>query len=72
MKKKFEFIYNAVSKAIMDLNAGAITVEQAKAVASLAKQGNNVLATQLDVTKFIYNAGQGLDKKYIETLDMTE
>jgi hypothetical protein len=55
MKDKFEFIYESVKKAITDLNGKKITVEHAKAIASLAKQSNNVIATQLDAAKFMSN-----------------
>jgi len=55
MKEKFDFIYNSVHKAITDLNLKRITVEHAKAIASLSKQGNNVIATQLDAAKFMAN-----------------
>jgi hypothetical protein len=37
------------------LDTKKINVEQAKAMASLAKQANNVLSTQLDAAKFISN-----------------
>lgn len=55
MKEKFDFIYRSVEKAINDLNTKKITVEHAKAIASLAKQSNNVIATQLDAAKFMSN-----------------
>ena len=55
MKEQFQFIYASVSKALNDLNAKKITTEHAKAVASLAKQANNVIATQLDAAKFMAN-----------------
>jgi hypothetical protein len=37
------------------LDKKSISVDQAKAMASLAKQANNVLVTQLDASKFIAN-----------------
>jgi len=37
------------------LDKKQINVEQAKAMASLAKQANNVLVTQLDAGKFMAN-----------------
>ena len=55
MKDKFDFIYKSVSDAITSLNAKKINVEHAKAIASLAKQANNVIATQLDAAKFMGN-----------------
>ena len=55
MIDQFKFIYSSVSKALNDLNAKKITTEHAKAVASLAKQANNVIATQLDAAKFMAN-----------------
>lgn len=55
MKAKFEFIFTTISKAISELNGKKITVEHAKAIASLAKQSNNVIATQLDAAKFMGN-----------------
>ena len=53
MKEKFDFIYKTVSDAIFALNSNIINVEHAKAIASLAKQANNVVATQLDAAKFM-------------------
>lgn len=55
MKEKFQFIYDTVSENMKKLDKGEVTVEAAKAMASLAKQANNVLATQIDVAKFIHN-----------------
>lgn len=55
MKEKFEFIYETVKSNMEKLDKKQITVEQAKAMASLAKQANNVLTTQLDAGKFIAN-----------------
>jgi hypothetical protein len=55
MKEKFEFIYNTVKSNMEKLDKKQINVEQAKAMASLAKQANNVLVTQLDVGKFMAN-----------------
>ena len=46
MKEKFEFIYNTVKSNMEKLDKKLINVEQAKAMASLAKQANNVLTTQ--------------------------
>ena len=55
MKEKFEFIYNTVKMNMEKLDKKQISVDQAKAMASLAKQANNVLTTQLDAGKFIAN-----------------
>lgn len=55
MKEKFEFIYETVKSNMEKLDKKQINVEQAKAMASLAKQANNVLVTQLDAGKFIAN-----------------
>ena len=55
MKEKFAFIYEQVTSAITSLNQKKISVDHAKAVASLAKQANNVIATQLDAAKFMAN-----------------
>jgi hypothetical protein len=55
MKEKFEFIYEMVKSNMEKLDTKKINVEQAKAMASLAKQANNVLSTQLDAAKFISN-----------------
>jgi hypothetical protein len=55
MKEKFEFIYNTVKANMEKLDKKLINVEQAKAMASLAKQANNVLVTQLDAGKFMAN-----------------
>lgn len=55
MKQKFNFIYDSVIKAINDLNQKKIPVEHAKAIAGLAKQANNTIATQLDTSKFLAN-----------------
>lgn len=62
MKEKFSFIYDSVVKAINDLNQKKITVEHAKAVASLSKQANNVIATQLDASKFLANIKDAEEK----------
>jgi RecJ-like exonuclease len=62
MKEKFLFIYESVQKAITDLNLKKINVEHAKAVASLAKQANNVIATQLDAAKFMANVEHSKDQ----------
>jgi hypothetical protein len=58
MREKFDFIYSSVHKAISDLNSKKITVEHAKAIASLSKQANNVISTQLDAAKFLSNIKQ--------------
>lgn len=55
MKEKFQFIYDTVKSNMEKLDKKQINVEQAKAMASLAKQANNVLVTQLDAGKFIAN-----------------
>jgi hypothetical protein len=55
MKEKFEFIYEIVKSNMEKLDKKQINVEQAKAMASLAKQANNVLVTQLDASKFLCN-----------------
>lgn len=53
MKEKFDFIYETVKSNMGKLDKKQINVEQAKAMASLAKQANNVLASQLDAAKFV-------------------
>ena len=53
MKEKFSFIYDTVKKAISELRDKQISVDEAKAIASLAKQANNVISTQLDAAKFL-------------------
>lgn len=55
MKEKFQFIYDTVKSNMEKLDKKQINVEQAKAMASLAKQANNVLTTQLDASKFMAN-----------------
>ena len=55
MKEKFNFIYETVKANMEKLDKKQINVEQAKAMASLAKQANNVLVTQLDAGKFLNN-----------------
>lgn len=55
MKEKFDFIYNTVKSNMEKLDKKQINVEQAKAMASLAKQANNVLTTQIDAAKFVAN-----------------
>lgn len=55
MKEKFQFIYDTVKSNMEKLDKKQINVEQAKAMASLAKQANNVLVTQLDAWKFMAN-----------------
>jgi hypothetical protein len=55
MKDKFNFIYETVKSSMEKLDKKTISVEQAKSMASLAKQANNVLVTQLDAIKFLNN-----------------
>jgi len=55
MKEKFNFIYETVKSNMEKLDKKQINVDQAKALAALAKQANNVLVTQLDAAKFIAN-----------------
>jgi septation ring formation regulator EzrA len=55
MKQKFTDIYNTVWESMKKLDEKKINVEQAKAMASLAKQANNVLTSQLDAAKFLSN-----------------
>ena len=55
MKEKFTFIYETVKANMEKLDKKQISVDQAKAMASLAKQANNVLSTQLDAGKFVAN-----------------
>lgn len=71
MKEKFQFIYDSVSTAINQLNQKKITVEHAKALASLAKQANNVIATQLDAAKFMANV-KDLAKQELENVGLSE
>jgi hypothetical protein len=68
MKEKFEFIYNIVKSTMEKLDKKLIDVEQAKALASLAKQANNVLTTQLDAGKFIANIKDA--KKYLDEVGL--
>lgn len=53
MKEKLNFIYNSVRAAMDDVKAKRISVDQAKAVAALAKQANNVIVSQIDAAKFL-------------------
>lgn len=55
MKEKFNFIYDMVSSNMTKLDEKKISFDQAKAMASLAKQANNVIATQINAAKFIMN-----------------
>lgn len=55
MKEKFDFLYQSITAAINNLNQKKITVDHAKALAALAKQANNTIATQLDASKFLAN-----------------
>jgi hypothetical protein len=55
MKEKFDFIYQMVTSNMKKLDEKKINTEQAKAMASLAKQANNVIVCQLDAAKFICN-----------------
>jgi hypothetical protein len=55
MKEKFDFIFDIVSSNMRKLDEKKITFDQAKAMAALAKQANNVIATQLDAAKFLHN-----------------
>jgi hypothetical protein len=55
LKDKTNFIWETAKKSLSDLNKRSISVEQAKASASLLKQANNILAFQLDAAKFMAN-----------------
>lgn len=55
ISEKANFIWNQMTDSLTNLNAKKISVEQAKAQASLLKQGNNILAFQLNVAKFVEN-----------------
>jgi len=70
MKEKFDFIYKSVKEAIESLNSRKIPVEHAKAVASLAKQANNVIATQLDAAKFMANIKESAE--HLEAVGLKE
>jgi hypothetical protein len=61
MKEKFQFLYDSITKGINDLNSKKISVEHAKSLASLAKQANNTIATQLDASKFLANIKDAKD-----------
>lgn len=60
MKEKFNFVYDSMVQTFNDLRSKKITVEQAKASASLAKQMNNVLAVQMDAAKFMANVKESV------------
>ena len=62
MKQKFNFIYETVKANMEKLDKKQISVEQAKAMSSLAKQANNVLVTQLDASKFLNNVKDAVKK----------
>jgi hypothetical protein len=68
MKEKFEFIYNTIKSNMEKLDKKQISVEQAKAMASLAKQANNVVVTQLDASKFIANVKDA--KTYLDEVGL--
>ena len=55
MKDKFETIYTIISDNMKKLDEKKISVDEAKAMAALAKQANNVIVTQLDAAKFMKN-----------------
>lgn len=61
LKEKSDFIWQTAKKSLSDLNRKTISVEQAKASASLLKQANNILAFQLDAAKFMSNSKGALD-----------
>ena len=50
------------------LDKKQINVEQAKAMASLAKQANNVLVAQLDASKFLNNVKDA--KTYLDEVGL--
>jgi len=68
MKEKFEFIYNTIKSNMEKLDKKQISVDQAKAMASLAKQANNVVVTQLDASKFIANVKDA--KTYLDEVGL--
>jgi hypothetical protein len=51
--EKFDYLYNTIKSNMDKLDSKKISVEQAKAMASLAKQANNTIASQLAVSKFM-------------------
>lgn len=51
--EKSDFIWNQAKETLEKLNTKKISVEQAKAAASLLKQANNIVVFQLDAAKFI-------------------
>ena len=53
MKEKFDFIYQSVKASMEKLDKKQINVDQAKAMAALAKQANVVISTQIDASKFM-------------------
>lgn len=61
LKDKSDFIWQTAKKNLSDLNRKSISVEQAKASASLLKQANNILAFQLDAAKFMCNSKGALE-----------
>ena len=68
MKEKFEFIYESVKTSMEKLEKKTISHEQAKAMASLAKQANNTLTTQLAVSKFMADVKEA--KNYLEDVGL--
>lgn len=55
---------------LSDLRSKKISVEQAKASASIAKQINNVLTSQLDAAKFLANIKDA--EKHLEEVGLTD
>ena len=53
MKEKTINIYELVVESMLALKAKKITTDEAKAIASLAKQANNTMTLQVDVAKFL-------------------
>ena len=73
MKDKFNFIYDMVSSNMKKLDDKKITFDQAKAMAALAKQANNVIATQIDAAKFIMNNSENpKSKQTLEDVGLTK
>ena len=68
MKKKFENIYSIIESNMKKLDEKKITVDEAKAMAALAKQANNVIVTQLDAAKFIKNTKNS--SKYLDDVGL--
>lgn len=66
LDQKTDFIWNQMQNALEQMNKKKMSTEEAKATAALLKQGNNILAFQLDTAKFLNNPERSGTRESLE------